>query len=350
MNVHSVDLCHLCLFANLKVDAFALELCKGNPRNIELLFCSPESAAVVAPEWTWLHDIRDIFLTRRCVRQYKGFVADRLARVRRLLGVNSCTDNVRGDAPVVGHHAPLTLADENACAKLFYHAFHKLFDLQRVVVGKEPSVWLPDGHERDFIMSIRTTRPLQGVLDPHVLLKRAEDALHDIDHRSDAVVLPERVELEPLVAALRNFRATHFEPVFTRGKNADGGSGHRDDSARTISRSSTSSTVLRDVALVPDATAIRDRLERAEDAHGVHVIFAAECSSWNLGTAHSGSDHDVVAIFVHRADRYFSLFTPPKALRCSFPGENGEPEVCPCDVCSVMTVLNLLFLCATCIN
>ena len=291
----------------------------------------------------WLHDIRGVFLTRRCVRQYKGFVADRLARVRRLLGVNGSTDSVRGDASVAVHHSLLTPADENACAKLFYHAFHKLFDLQRVVAGKEPSVWLPDGHERDFIMTIRTTRPLQGALDPHVLLKRAEDALHDIELSSDAVVLPERVELEPLVAALRNFRALHFEPVSTRGEDADGGSGHHDDNARTISRSSTSSAVLCDAALVPDATAIRDRLERAEDAHDVHVIFAAECSSWNLGTAHSGSDHDVVAIFVHRADRYLSLFTPSKAVRCSFPGENGEPEVCSCDACRLMMALCYLF-------
>jgi predicted nucleotidyltransferase len=66
---------------------------------------------------------------------------------------------------------------------------------------------------------------------------------------------------------------------------------------------------------------------RAETEHDVHIIFAAECSSRNLGTSHAGSDHDVVALFVHRTGKYFSMFPVRKAIRCTYEEQDGEPEV-----------------------
>ena len=65
----------------------------------------------------------------------------------------------------------------------------------------------------------------------------------------------------------------------------------------------------------------------------VRVIFAAESSSRSIGTSHENSDHDIVAIYVHRRDRYFSMEKIPTAVKRAFPestspgGTIAVPEV-----------------------
>jgi hypothetical protein len=71
------------------------------------------------------------------------------------------------------------------------------------------------------------------------------------------------------------------------------------------------------------------RIAAFEAEHGVRVIFAAESSSRTIGTAHDKSDHDVVAIYVHRRDRYFSMQKIPTAVKKTWLEQNDgrEPEV-----------------------
>ena len=68
---------------------------------------------------------------------------------------------------------PLTPSEEAAVSKLFYHAFHKLFDLLRVARFGEPRVYLAAGSpERAFVMRVRRC-PLVGDLAPSALMAKA---------------------------------------------------------------------------------------------------------------------------------------------------------------------------------
>lgn len=291
---------------------FLLELCKGNPRNIELLFLPVEEALCVSPDWSWVREHRHYFLTARCVNQYMGFVGDRLKRAHRLLSEA---------AP-----GPLPPETEAGCAKLLYHAYHKLFDLQRIVNYQDPIVRLADDSlQRDFIMKIRNTRPLVGDLDPRTLVQAVEAAIDEVkvvrtkvdaERRASGLPLrPEEVAIGPLVGLFSKVRRLHLRPHSAPPRDM-----------RERSRSS-SSLAMAEGDTNPTANVVKDRLVRAETEHDVHVLFAAECSSRNLGTAHAESDHDVVALFVHRTEKYFSMYPVRKAIRCTYQPENGEPEV-----------------------
>lgn len=64
---------------------FILELCKGNPRNIEMLFLQSNNSIYESPLWERLKGYRQVFLTECCVSQYKGFISERLSRARSII-------------------------------------------------------------------------------------------------------------------------------------------------------------------------------------------------------------------------------------------------------------------------
>eukprot|EP01047_Picozoa_sp_COSAG01_P003269 COSAG01_NODE_95_length_26957_cov_48.328617_16_plen_525_part_00 len=106
-------------------------LCKGNPMVLEPLFVgaagAPGAEVVVQDSWVWRELVeqhaRRCLFTRRAVRQYLGFVDDRLRKAQRALEA-----------------APTEI---KAASKYLYHAMHKLTQLQAIAAGREPRIYLP---------------------------------------------------------------------------------------------------------------------------------------------------------------------------------------------------------------
>ena len=79
--------------------------------------------------WGELTQRRGDFLTKRCLSQYRGFIADRIAKVEEFMRESA------------GNPASASADTEQAglvLGKLFYHIWHKLADLDRVARGGEP--------------------------------------------------------------------------------------------------------------------------------------------------------------------------------------------------------------------
>jgi hypothetical protein len=127
-----------------------------------------------------------MFVTQRCVNQYFGFILDRLKRCQKLLDQYAAEQQQQrqeqhvvvggGDSPLLAIDTAVQLPREveQPASKLLYHAFHKLFDLQRIIQYNDPIVRLEDGSaERTFIMQIRTTQPLLGEMHPAALVAKA---------------------------------------------------------------------------------------------------------------------------------------------------------------------------------
>ena len=143
-------------YAGTEIAHMLIALCKGNPVSLELLFTDPARSVYEGADWTALRAIRHHFITQRCVNQYIGFVGDRLRRCRKLLDQHAAdqTQSKSAAEPVVavGHvdsDAQTDDADdawglprdtERAVSKLLYHAYHKLFDLQRIIAYNDPIV------------------------------------------------------------------------------------------------------------------------------------------------------------------------------------------------------------------
>jgi hypothetical protein len=106
-------------------------LCKGNPMVLEPLFVGAAGAAgvevVVQGSWVWRELVeqhaRRCLFTRRAVRQYLGFVDDRLRKAQRALEAAQ--------------------TEIKAASKYLYHAMHKLTQLQAIAAGREPRIYLP---------------------------------------------------------------------------------------------------------------------------------------------------------------------------------------------------------------
>ena len=104
-----------------ELGSYLVDLAKGNPQVVELLFMPVSRSLHESTSFAELRSHRLEFITQRCVDQYLGFISDRLHKARRLLEQHT-TDG-----------SALRAEHEDAVAKLLYHAFHKLFDLQRIV-------------------------------------------------------------------------------------------------------------------------------------------------------------------------------------------------------------------------
>eukprot|EP00753_Platysulcus_tardus_P016362 PLAT5636.1.p1 GENE.PLAT5636.1~~PLAT5636.1.p1 ORF type:complete len:1038 (+),score=353.76 PLAT5636.1:39-3116(+) len=169
--VMEYEACEIAFFLTL--------LMKGNPRNIEPLFS--DRNLFVAPLWAELCAIRHLFLTERLIDHYFGYVHDRLHRVAKQDG-------------------------EHAKAKLFYHAFHKLTDLKRLLRGEEPMVTAV-GERRDFILRIRAG-PWEGDFSPDALMERARAEVSEADvlRAARKQRLPAEVDVDALAEWLMSVR------------------------------------------------------------------------------------------------------------------------------------------------
>ena len=255
------------------------------------------------------------FITQRCVNQYLGFISDRLHKVRRLLEQHTADGT------------GLPAEHEDAVAKLLYHAFHKLFDLERIVAYDDPLVRLDDGSpERDFIMKVRTNRPLAGDFAPALLVSKA-DALREAcvtaravnDAARAAAGIPVRsneVDLAVMTRLLESIRRRKLTPP-TIGNGEDDGSADTPSPRCDVSGSSNSDPTER----------VQQRLRKLQEDEGINIVFAAECSSRALGTDHAGSDHDIVAIMAHPPARYLSLRPLDTKIRVTYPPTEDTPEV-----------------------
>jgi len=181
-------------YSGKELGPFLLELAKGNPRNVELLFT--ERPHVAGPPWRELRARRRSFLTLRCARQYLGFVADRLRRAE--LELES-----------LGAAAAWAEQAGKKCSKWLYHAHHRLFELRRVLSGAEPVVAL-EGQERELVMGLRL-RPPASPAEARAQLAEAEARLQDVGRQLETATaegrLPEEVDAGALAAWLRSTRA-----------------------------------------------------------------------------------------------------------------------------------------------
>jgi hypothetical protein len=112
------------------LDVFLEDLIKGNSRNIELLFNRLDRQIYCSPLWMKLRERREEFLNSRVLDQYVGFIKMKLFK---------CEKETK---------PPMQ-------SKLLYSAYHRLFELQRLVNGVYPLVCV-EGEEREYILSLRS--------------------------------------------------------------------------------------------------------------------------------------------------------------------------------------------------
>lgn len=70
-----------------------------------------------------------------------------------------------------------------------YHAYHKMFELQRILLGGCPMVAL-EGQEREEVLQIRLRRP--GVEEAQGMLEKAEAKRAELAARSGSPPLSRR--------------------------------------------------------------------------------------------------------------------------------------------------------------
>lgn len=175
-------------FKGTELGAFVLDLARGNPVNVELLFA--QKAGACSSVWEELRAARTCFLTVRCCRQYLGFVADRLKKLE----------------AIVGAHTFGGLQSSQA-SKLLYQTQHKFLDLRRVLSGDVPQVAVA-GEERENILAVRRSR--LSLAEAELLLETSQSEAEALETQLDEVVaagrLPEEVDSVALLAWLRCVR------------------------------------------------------------------------------------------------------------------------------------------------
>lgn len=286
-------------YTGKELAGFIVELAKGNARNVELLFTDkPHETSTV---WQELRDRRRDFLTLRCAAQYLGFIADRLHKA----------------APEI----ELLGAGEDGAGKRFskclYHAWHKIFELKRILHGDKPVVALK-GDEHCFVMNLRLWPP-RSCDEARTILDEAKANYSKLGDELDASrasgALPEEVDADKLAEWLRSIRER--QAAATVLKEVQGKSPLK--LARSVS---TRSSGHDDVGAI---THILEGLERTEGIRILHAGYAP--SSRTLGTEHRDSDHDVHVIFVLHRSAYFGLNEPIQKFRRSFPATGDVSQV-----------------------
>lgn len=281
-------------YSGKEMGSFLVELAKGNPRNVELLFT--EKPHLANSVWQDLRARRRSFLTLPCASQYLGFISDRLHKAAAEI---EC-DDARSFEEAAGKRF----------SKLLYHAYHKIFELRRVLQGAEPAVALT-GSERDFVMELRLRPPASA----HVArrcLEEAEKSRAELSDKLDAArasgALPGEVDVGALVAWMHCVRARQ--------------------AVNAMASAPQETLALKRTQSVDDLAAIRAILTEIEQAEGIRIVYAGyAASSRTLGTTHHGSDHDVKLVFVLRRSEYFGLREPARTFSRSFPAAGGMAQV-----------------------
>jgi len=197
-------------------------------------------------------------------------------------------------------------------SKLFYHAYHKLFELTRVLEGGEPAVALA-GEERLFVLNLRR-QPPQTVDEARARITSIEqkwnqlrDQLRDVRESGS---MPNEVEAASLIEWLRSVRTRHC---------------HVESTDQALLPSAPPQLRRQRTCDVEAIQAYIDEIESSENVRIVHAGYGL--SSRTLGTTHEGSDHDVKFIFVLQRADYFGLRPPIKTLQRAYPASGGLAEV-----------------------
>lgn len=189
-------------FSGREIGHFVLDLAKGNPKNLEVLYA--DNICTSAPLWQELRDMRRCFITKRCAKQYVGFIGERLHKATSI-----CEAAI---APMDAAHQNFQGTSGRKVSKCLYQAHHKMLDLTRILEGMEPQVALY-GEERDFVMRIRLEPP-QELREAQDLIKDAEHKLHHLSDKLKAdSKLPEEVDAEILINWLHSVRVRQVLPA-----------------------------------------------------------------------------------------------------------------------------------------
>lgn len=170
-------------------------------------------------------------------------------------------------------------------------------------------------------MRIRNTRPLVNDLAPSRILLEAEELFTQCKATEAAYDPPRPVEVD-IVLLFEFMRSVRRENLIMN-QNSDSSNS---ESVPPRERSGEPNPMGEDAQKDTFAT-VQDRLRQVEDEHAINIIFAAEVSSHCYGSAHEGSDHDLVAIFVYRRRRYFSLNPMASSFSAAFSGETRCVDV-----------------------
>lgn len=285
-------------YSGKELGDFVVELAKGNPRNIELLFT--EKPHETSSVWQELRARRRSFLTCRCVSQYMGFISDRLHKAAPELDLIQVGEEAAG----------------KRFSKFLYGAWHKIFDLQRVLEGKEPLVALK-GDEHSFVMGLRL-RPPASREEAQSALDSCTARLKELGEKAKAVCaagsLPVEVDAAALSEWLQGVRASQAASTWASTRKV-----------ASLTRSASTRSSGHD-----EFDAIVGILEEVERTEGIRIAHAAYApSSRTLGTCHEKSDHDVHVLFVLQRSAYFGLEEPLQKFRRSFP---ATEDMCQVDV------------------
>jgi predicted nucleotidyltransferase len=179
-------------YSGRELGSFLLELSKGNPRNVELLFT--EKPHLSGALWRELRAMRSGFLTLRCVKQYLGFVAEKLRKATAF--------SEEGVGPGFSVEAG------NKVSKSLYQGHHKLYELERVLRGESPVVALT-GEERESVLRLRS-QPPSSLGEARALIAEAEAWLQSLSTRAReaeaTAALPAEVDAPALCGWLRSVR------------------------------------------------------------------------------------------------------------------------------------------------
>ena len=144
---------HICY----EVRLFCESLLKGNPSVIELLYT--DQISYLTNAWQVLRDNRELFISEAVVHQYLSWIEFHLKLVK-------------------SNRNP----DKNT--KYLYHAFHKLYELERLINKLPVSVTLSP-EEREFIMQVRTASP-DGEFSRENLIAKVEERFQALKYQTAA--------------------------------------------------------------------------------------------------------------------------------------------------------------------
>ena len=165
-------------------------LCKGNPKTVELLWVADGERCFSQWPWCELVARREAFRTARAFAAYRGLAKDALKKAARRQARDEQVDTTvaRDD-------------DKDAVVcKLYYYAFHRLFEAARFVRREPLHVRLRDD-ERRFVLEIRAGTVARGECE-----RKARDLLARNDAAHAAAPLPDAPQLEKLIDWLVSVR------------------------------------------------------------------------------------------------------------------------------------------------
>eukprot|EP01114_Cavostelium_apophysatum_P004286 TRINITY_DN14483_c0_g1_i1.p1 TRINITY_DN14483_c0_g1~~TRINITY_DN14483_c0_g1_i1.p1 ORF type:complete len:263 (-),score=41.45 TRINITY_DN14483_c0_g1_i1:213-1001(-) len=157
----------------------------GNPFVVEYLFM--ETPLFESESWKKLKQIRKSFPTRQAVRQYLSYIKDQFEKHQK----------------------------KNLVGKRFYHILRLLFEVQRIIRGEDPLVFLPEGDERDYLMKIKLEHSTEAINSELEL--KVKELIDDIESKQPWENLPEKSPLEALHCWLVDMRSKQMLTPGWRG-------------------------------------------------------------------------------------------------------------------------------------